>query len=352
MGKVGIVTLPGKYNYGNRLQAYANWKIYSNLGYEASLLVPGHKGSLVSGAERLARKVLGREREDPESLMSVGRREAFSRFEGRVVTEVFDQGDTRSVRGYDLFSVGSDQVWNPYFNRGARAWYYLEFASPDQRIALSPSIGLDEMTPIQGRSLARGVKGFDRVSVRENRGADLIERWAGKEAVVLCDPTLVLGVDEWRAVASDLLTPDGPYVFTYLLGGLGGSAEEVLHAVTGGGAMPVISLSDREGTGQLPAGPAEFISLIDHAYHVVTDSFHAAVFSSILETPLTIVRREGGVGMFSRLETLADLLDLRDKIYGANGFSLDDAGSYGGTPGRIARERDRFFSYLDGCIHG
>ena len=61
MGKVGIVTLPGKYNYGNRLQAYANWKIYSNLGYEASLLVPGHKGSLVSGAERLARKVLGRE---------------------------------------------------------------------------------------------------------------------------------------------------------------------------------------------------------------------------------------------------------------------------------------------------
>lgn len=77
---------------------------------------------------------------------------------------------------------------------------------------------------------------------------------------------------------------------------------------------PVISLTDRDDGSELPAGPAEFISLIKNATFVVTDSFHAAVFSSIFETPLSIVHRDG-VSMFSRLQTLAEKLGTENKIY-------------------------------------
>ncbi len=200
--------------------------------------------------------------------------------------------------------------------------------------------------------MARGVKGFENLSIREERGAELIKQCSGRDAEVICDPTLVIGPDDWRAVSDKRLTPKEPYVFTYLLGGSNQDAQVVLDEVTDGGHVPVVALSDREKQGELPAGPAEFIDLIDNAQHVVTDSFHAAVFSCLLETPLTIVRRCGtGAGMFSRLETLSHTLGIESKVYGSQQFDLSRAGDYSGVPDHIALERNRFVGYLKSVIN-
>ena len=114
----------------------------------------------------------------------------------------------------------------------------------------------------------------------------------------------------------------------------------------------MVPLSDRQKSGEPDAGPAEFIDLIDHASYVVTDSFHAAVFSSILHTPLTIVHREGGASMFSRLEQLSEMLGIEEKVYGSPAYDLAKAGDYEGVGEVIARERERFMGYLKGCLDG
>ena len=133
----------------------------------------------------------------------------------------------------------------------------------------------------------------------------------------------------------------------YLLGGESEDARHMIDVTTDGGRLSLVSLSDREKPGEPPAGPAEFIDLIDNAEHVITDSFHAAVFSCLLETPLTIVRRGGnGGGMFSRLETLAQALGIESKIYGDTAFDFADAGDYLGVSDRISAERDHFMGYL------
>ena len=116
--------------------------------------------------------------------------------------------------------------------------------------------------------------------------------------------------------------------------------------------IPVVPLSDRQKPGEPDAGPAEFIDLIDHATHVVTDSFHAAVFSSILHTPLTIVHREGGASMFSRLEQLSEMLGIEEKVYGSPSYDLAKADDYEGVDEAIDRERKRFMEYLEGCLDG
>lgn len=151
-------------------------------------------------------------------------------------------------------------------------------------------------------------------------------------------------------MSDERCTPAGPYVFTYLLGGVGGEAFDVLDKTTNHGRIPVVSLSDRQKPGEPDAGPAEFIDLIDHATHVVTDSFHAAVFSSILHTPLTIVHREGGASMFSRLEQLSEMLGIKEKVYGSSAYDLTKAACYEGVDDAIAREREKFMSYLKGCL--
>ena len=346
---VGIVTLPGHFNYGNRLQCYAVSKIYERYGLSSEELVLAQRFKIKRAAARIVRKALNKERVNPEDMMSDSRREAFARFDSRI--------RSRTVRRlgplageYDLFSVGSDQTWNPAQFAYNEDWYFLSFARPEQRIALAPSIGVESVTPKQARKIARGVCGFPKLSVRESRGAEIIRESSGKNSEVICDPTLVLAAEEWRSVADQRLTPSSPYVLAYLLGESGRDAKAALYCATCHGRIPVISLSDREKPDEPPAGPSEFISLVDGAAHVVTDSFHAAVFSCILQTPLTIVRREGGSSMFSRLQTLAETLGIASKVYGSPDFDPSRTGDFSGVPEAIGRERRRFTNYLESCL--
>lgn len=349
---VGIVTLPGRFNYGNRLQNFAVARIWGSLGYRQESLVLRDRPNLVRSAKRFVKQLLGMLEPCPESLMSLGRLAAFDRFNENTPTRDLGLLDQTLAESYEFFCVGSDQVWNLKMITYSDDWYFLEFARPEQRIALAPSVGLDSLDSKQAKRLARGVSGFPRLSVRERRGAELIKECSGRDAEVICDPTLVLTPQEWRDVADDRCTPSEPYVFTYLLGGAGVEARDVLDRVTDGGRIPVIPLSDRQKPDEPDAGPAEFIDLIDHAQHVVTDSFHAAVFSSILQTPLTITHREGGASMFSRLEQLADMLGIEHKIYGRPEYDLSRAGDYEGVPEAIDRECEKFMAYLKGCLNG
>ena len=349
--KVGIVTLPGRYNYGNRLQNYATTVIYSRLGFQPQTLQMPKRANVARDAKRLVKRLLGRIPQDPEALMTPGRMEAFDRFDSLIPSIVIDSFGDPSLSSFDYYSVGSDQVWNPNLIRYNEDWYYLEFAQPDRRIALAPSIGVDELDPRSVSRFKRGVAGFQKLSVREKRGAEMIKRHCGLEATVICDPTLVLSADDWRGVADSRMTPTDAYVFTYLLGGLNEESAEVVDRASRHGALPVIALSDRQRPGEPDAGPSEFVSLIDNASHVITDSFHAAVFSAILETPLTIVRRQGGSNMFGRLETLAQMLGIEGKVYGSSSYDPTLSGEYAGVLPAILRERDAFLAYLRGCLN-
>ena len=349
--KIGVVTLPGLFNYGNRLQNYAVVRIYRKLGYATENLELLPQKRVVRAFNAGVKKLIGRG-EPAGSTQSAARTEAFKAFGNDTATRVFRKAGEVEEGGYAFISTGSDQVWNPTYLTYCKDWYFLKFVQPEKRIALAASIGLDDLTPAQAKLVARGVEGFRRISVRERRGAEVLRECAGVEAEVVCDPTLVLSAEEWRAVADGQCTPDEPYVFTYLLGGVGSEASDVLDKVTDHGRIPVVSLSDRQKPNELDAGPAEFIDLIDHASHVVTDSFHAAVFSSILHTPLTIVHREGGASMFSRLEQLSQTLDINEKVYGSPTYDLAMAGEYGGVDEAIGCEREKFMKYLEGCLDG
>lgn len=350
MRSIGIISLYGRFNYGNRLQNYATYKICENEGFFTESLVLTKAFHLRRDAKRLIKKILGRpEPLRQELFMDPCRLAAFDRFNDLIPIRFFDHIDRDLCDKYTYFIVGSDQVWNPRFFSCNEDWFFLRFAAKKQRIALSPSIGVDRLTPVQQLVISNGIKGFSRVSVREDKGAELIRRHAGVDASVICDPTLVISTDEWLKIMDNRLTPATPYVFTYILGE-SSAPYDVLAEVTKHEKIPIVSLTDRDGYGELPAGPAEFLSLIANASHVLTDSFHASLFSAMFQVPLTIVRRSGGSDMFSRIESLARKLGIEDKIYGSSSFDLGKASIYNEIPGAIAHEREVFMRYFRGSI--
>ena len=349
--RVGIVTLPGNFNYGNRLQLYATQRAFSGFGCSTSELVLIDNGSAVRVIKDIVKRIIGwKGRPGPEDVMTPERREAFKRFSANIVTEIVPRIDQGLSERFDLFSVGSDQVWNPNYISNKDDWFFLKFANPSRRMALAASVGIDYLDDSQAERLRHGVEGFSSISVRERRGAELIKKCSGRYAEVLCDPTLTLSSDEWCSVADHRLTPESSYVLAYLLGEPNAEASEILEEVTEHGRIDVVPLSDRQKECEPDAGPAEFISLVEHAEHVVTDSFHAAVFSCIFQRPLTIVRRLGGASMFSRMEQLTQMLGIENKIAGVRGFDLRNASDYTGVPEAIEFERKKFMSYLQGCL--
>ena len=350
--QVGVVTLVSNFNYGNRLQAYATNVIYTELGYRPVLLDFNRFPAIVNAVNLAIRGLLRNKIDDPLALMTEARKESFKNFNLLMDCVSVDSLNDPFLSQLKFISVGSDQVWNPNFIKHYEDWFLLDFVSSDRKVALSPSIGIEQLDNAQARRLAKSLRTYNSVSIREKRGAELIKECVGIDAEVICDPTLILSAEEWRAVADGCLTPEGPYVLTYLLGGVGTEAAEVLDKVTDHGRMPVIPLTDRQKPGEPDAGPAEFIDLIDHAAHVVTDSFHAAVFSSILRTSLTIVHRDSRTNVFSRLEQLSGMLGIEEKVYGSPTYDLARAGEYDGVPETIDREREKFMTYLEGCLDG
>ena len=356
--RVGIITLTGNFNYGNRLQCYAMAQSVERTGCIPAVLEREQRFPLQRrvyyAIKAVFRSLLGKgSTNNAEKMRTPGRIASFERFSRNIPTVILPGMGQSARDAYDSIVVGSDQVWNPYEIRHQESWYFAKFARPEQRVAVAASVGVDSFAdPGQARCVVDGVRGFAHVSVRERRGAELIHECGGIDAEVICDPTFALSAEEWRAVADGRYTPVGPYVLTYLLGGVGAEASNVLDKVTDNGRIPTVPLSDRQKPEEPDAGPAEFIDLIDHAAHVVTDSFHAAVFSSILHTPLTIVHREGGTSMFSRLEQLSETLGIKEKVYGASVYDLTKAGDYEGVDEAIGREREKFMRYLTECLDG
>lgn len=356
--KVGIITLPGKFNYGNRLQCYAAAKAIESIGcipsvLELEYMFPWYRRTYYILKRHLLHAIGRGAGKTPEQMSTPARLAAFDDFERLIPVRRYKRLPRDLGSQYDRFVIGSDQVWNPHVIAHQEYWYFAEFAKREQRIALAASLGIEAFDDEeQAARIAIGVKGFTRVSVREKKGAELIKACSGITATVICDPTFTLSATEWRAIANTSITPKEPYVFTYLLGGFGPEARSAIRGLDKGSSTRVVSITDRQQAGELDAGPAEFISLIDNAVHVVTDSFHAAVFASILQTPLTIVHRDGGASMFSRLEQLSKMLGIEHTVFGSPEFDLTRAGDYRGVPEAIVHEREKFMSYLEACLNG
>lgn len=218
-----------------------------------------------------------------------------------------------------LLVCGSDQIWNPiHFD----PIWFLDFGTPEQkRIAYAPS-GIFYEKPkfeMYYRKMALLIGRLDKVSVREQVGADILRKYSNKEIEVKEDPTLRLSSQEWDRVAEKRLV-EGSYIFCYLLGKMSPyqmilrelrdkyQAEKIVY-------IPTNVFSDGEYKAYVKcedAGPAQFLSLIKYAKAVCTDSFHGTVIAMQYGVPFYNVSRmhEGSENVGGR-ERIDNLLEKR-----------------------------------------
>lgn len=314
--KIGIVTIPDFNNYGNRLQNYALQVAVEKLGVECHSLVL-HRPNLIKSY--IKSLIINNGKSLREKRLDMLRLKAFLNFDHKYVNtiELPDKFTSELAKKYEYFLVGSDQVWNPAWSKDLFHRMFLEFANDDQKIAYAPSFGVSEIPNELRKKYADGLKSFAKLSVREESGASIVKTLINKEIPVVLDPTMLLNSQEWKEVAKlPSAIKNEKYLLTYFLGGTNNEYKSCINKMAKEKHLKVLNLLDKETKEMYANGPAEFLGLILNADLVLTDSFHASVFSILFERQFIVFNRLGsGAGMSSRITTLLKKFGLENCLY-------------------------------------
>ncbi len=342
MKKVAIVTMIGN-NYGNRLQNFAVQEIYKRFGLQPETIKnPIRYRAIIKNILR-------------DRILN-DRTTQFHVFDKKYIQwSRYSFQDDYSL-AYDYYSIGSDQVWNTnWYERtpSRKDNYLLTFAKPSQRLCMSPSFGIAKLPDCWKMHFKDQLSLFPKLSVRELSGARIIKELTGKDAEVLIDPTLMLEKEKWFEIAKapvKINTKD-PYILTYFLGDTNPEAEKRISDIRKSEKLNVISLMSPEMKKQ-PIGPSEFIYLIANAKIVITDSFHACVFSFLFSKPFLVYSRLGNDNdMDSRISTLCEKFELQRK-YTRNNLENDIFEcNYSEGYKCLDVEREKFLRFLNESLN-
>ncbi len=320
MKKIGIISLFGYNNYGNRLQLYAVQQVYKNLGYDSEIIKyihPTTKDPLIIRVKVFVHYVLNLRKNLAVATLKNLRIRNFKKHALKFYKESKNFADPLKIdakfhENYSFFSVGSDQVWG-WFTADIAEFVFLKFAPRAKRLAFAPSFGSAKIDQKYRKVFSEGLNGFNTISVREKSGAQLVEKFTGKEAVVLCDPTMCLSREEWLAFsATHHEKPKEKYILTYFLGEKNVEVNNILFKYSKD--YKVVELNNLEVSKYYAINPSEWVDYINDATLFLTDSFHGVVFSILMHTPFAVYKRVGGENMQTRITHILEKFSLQDRF--------------------------------------
>lgn len=327
--KIGIVTFHRVPNYGALLQAFALSSWLEQRGHEVYIVTDGF-----GCARRFSWKSIVRSRG-----LSAIRNKLQHNSDMAIVDEFcqrFSEVSCNDLRGaaaelLDVFIVGSDQVWNPDWCLPFLSDVFLDFPNRHAlRLAYAASFGQRAWTGCEAETAGRLLAGFDAISVREESGVGIVRTLARREANWLPDPTLLFDADFYANLAASYYQQEAePYLFSFIRYGKGNETrsleQQIMRAnkldrvVTDRAPAPRKALARLAGISKrLTVGG--WLGGIQNSQYVITNSFHAVVFSILHRRPFLAVSVKGAAeGMNVRLESLLTRLGLEARLCSPDG---------------------------------
>jgi hypothetical protein len=299
--KVGIITIHSVYNYGAMLQAYALSKYIKSINYDSEV-IDYRPYALCRAYDFYWKDLLL----DPRNALgalkqSITKRKQFIKFKDFLKKDIpksltrYSHFDDLKNHDYDILVTGSDQIWNPYITSEDENFLLSFDNSNAKKIAYSSSFGVSNIPNHWAEKVKVALSKFNQLGVREESGVKIIKGLLERKNVnLVLDPVFLISTENWRKLASNSLTPKIKYLLVYSLEvnerimsyAISLAKEKELTIVT---IHPFKGDYDFADICINSAGPKEFISLIDNAEFVITNSFHGTVFSILLNKKFSCV---------------------------------------------------------------
>lgn len=352
--KIGIVSLYGNFNYGNKLQLYAIQETCYKLRYKTEIVRNTNERQSTSSIDKIIQKIKKTIRYViPKTTY---KNNNFKDFENNLnlTYRYYYPNDNNKIlsKKYDYFIIGSDQVWNPNFGLKGDLCF-LEFVKNKNKIAFSASFGVNSIPKELYGLYEKGIKNLDYISVREDAGKKIIEKITGRKDVeVLVDPTMLLTKKEWQKISKKPNNlDDQKYILNYFLGELSTERKKQIDELAFKHGWKIINILDKNDP-FYDSGPSEFVYLEEHAELICTDSFHSCVFGILMETPFIVFDREDlHESMNSRIETLLKKFKLEERKYNGEITKKQLNCNYKNTNEILQEERKKSINFLKKALN-
>ena len=285
-------------NYGSALQTYALQKTIEKIGYEVQIIdyvYPNkiHRGnvSLKSVGSKIISFLINALALFPNIRQKKKYESFYKKYYNLTPTRYETANELISCPPImDVYMSGSDQVWNSNFVKGDTS-FLLGFAPEGSpKMSYSSSFAVDYVLNEYIGTYRELLKLYTFIGVREQSSLKLIKQLIGRDATLVCDPSLLLSKEEWLPMVDDArIDLPEKYILVYILGYsfnpypyVDYIIENVQHKLD----MEVIYLNGgkrdyfkRNSRVIKSSGPLEFIKLFAKASFVITTSFHGVAFA-------------------------------------------------------------------------
>jgi hypothetical protein len=377
MKKIGIITIHRIYNYGSVLQAFALQTKIENLGCKVEIIdyvFPNayHKRLALRQLPKSVKREFPSLKRSLIKLLYIG---ALYNQHRKIHSFLYRYLNLSSITYsslddlvsnppiYDVYVTGSDQVWNPCYCYGDKA-FFLNFVPGDKsKIAYSSSFGVADVEKNYYNSFASLLEKYDYLSVREKSGKLLVERMINRNVDVVLDPTLLLTNLEWNLIATSKRLIKTRYILCYYLNysfnafpyvdNLAQHIQGLTNYKIVCVARPPQRLHLANTEFLVGASPEDFLSLVRDAELVLTTSFHGTAFAVNYSKPLfSVVEDQNSldsrqmdllreIGLESRILSIKDRFPTKEELM--CDYSIAEM--------RLSQLREKSLCYLSNSIN-
>lgn len=327
-------------NYGALLQAYALQQALKELGHEVVLLQASFtfNNILRKWYKSPLRLFKTWQKLKAEQLAEQQHPRKFMEFAAEQMTLSAKKYHSPQDLLKDKFDVdalvtGSDQVWSGKVPFGP---YFLDFGPIGaKRFSYAASIGSKARTDEQYlKEFKQKLANFCGISVREAEALEQCKLAGISSAILVPDPVMLFHGDFYRENLHLSKPADSEkYCLIYTVGRNLKKEKEIVAYCRENNLKMVVVVSQHQNQVTIPGSTVcypeipEFLSLIDNARLMITDSFHGTVFSLLFNTPVMVIPKNNHDARFDTLDEYFGISDVycRDDFHKAANFVFDFA---------------------------
>ena len=334
--KIGILTFQNTRNYGAMFQAYALQEKICSLGYDcdiidyrAKFIDKNYKIIKLSEArtfKKIIKYIITNNNLIEKKEKFDGFVEKYLKLSKKTYTK---ENIDEMENDYDKIIVGSDQVWNLKLT-GNETVYFLDLINnSNKKYSYAASFGSSNILDEHKYFLKQALNDFNKISVREETGKEIVKTVSNNTAKVVLDPTLLLSKKQWLNFAScqgDKLKLKKDYIFLYRIA-MTPTIVQFTKKLAKKHNCEVVYVNDYKFSifgfkNVFDFSPNEFLYYLSNARYVVTSSFHGVVLSINLNKnfffELSNEKKNGN----ARIENIVSKLDLYNREI-KNGENID-----------------------------
>ena len=325
--KIGILTFHRAHNYGAVLQAYALEKYLESKGNVVEVV------DYLSKVNSASNLIWFFKRRNIFALLInllfkfyriYKRFKKFNSFINKTLnlsSTIMDINQFYKL-DYDVYIVGSDQVWNDEITKGFDPIYFGAFDTKNKSLKITYAVSMGEKNTLSKNEITyikNNLSNFNSISVRENMMLELLSPYFNNTITKVLDPTLIVNKELFNSL---LCKPKAKrnYVLVYqvaysrYIDRFAKKIADQLYAniifVESNVRYYIPRMKHIEA-----ASPEEFLGLIKYASCIITTSFHGIAFSIIFEKPFYLF---GFKTHSNRPVSLLNQLNLNERIIKGN----------------------------------